>query len=62
MSEPVGFRDFVTARSAALLRSAWLLTGDKATARDLVQAALVKTLRRWAWLARQDGPKHTCGG
>ena len=50
----MGFRDFVAARSAALLRSAWLLTGDKVTAQDLVQAALVKARVRWAWLARQD--------
>jgi RNA polymerase sigma-70 factor (sigma-E family) len=57
VSEPVGFRDFVAARSAALLRSAWLLTGDKATARDLVEAALIKTQRRWPWLARQDAPE-----
>jgi hypothetical protein len=27
-SEPDGFRDFVEARSSALLRSGWLLTGD----------------------------------
>jgi RNA polymerase sigma-70 factor (sigma-E family) len=57
VSEPVGFRDFVAARSAALLRSAWLLTGDKLTAQDLVQATLVKARARWAWLARQESPE-----
>ncbi len=57
VSEPEGFRDFVAARSAALMRSAWLLTGDEATAQDLVQAALVKTWARWARLARQDAPE-----
>lgn len=41
--EPDGFREFVAARSAALVRSAWLLTGDEAAAQDLVQTALVKT-------------------
>jgi RNA polymerase sigma-70 factor (sigma-E family) len=46
--EPEGFRDFVAARSAALVRSAWLLTGDEAAAQDLVQTALVKTWSRWA--------------
>ena len=57
VSEPERFHDFVAARSAALLRSAWLLTGDKEAARDLVQAALVKTWRRWPRLARQDEPE-----
>ncbi len=57
MSEPEGFRDFVAARSAALRRSAWLLTGDETTAQDLVQAALVKTWARWARLVRQDAPE-----
>jgi RNA polymerase sigma-70 factor (sigma-E family) len=57
VSEPEGFRDFVAARSAALMRSAWLLTGDETTAQDLVQAALVKTWARWARLVRQDAPE-----
>jgi len=29
VSEPDGFRDFVVARSPALIRSAWLLTGTR---------------------------------
>jgi len=37
------FRDFVAARSAALLRTAYLLAGDWATAEDLLQTALTKT-------------------
>jgi len=41
------FRDFVTARSAALHRSAYLLTGNWATAEDLVQTALTKTYLAW---------------
>ncbi|MEV0649697.1 SigE family RNA polymerase sigma factor [Phytomonospora sp. NPDC050363] len=41
------FRDFVTARSAALHRSAFLLTGNWATAEDLVQTALTKTYLAW---------------
>ena len=57
MGEPEGFRDFVAARSAALTRSAWLLTGDEMAAQDLVQVALVKTWARWARLARQDAPE-----
>ncbi|MET7878008.1 SigE family RNA polymerase sigma factor [Micromonospora profundi] len=41
------FRDFVAARSAALLRTAYLLTGDWATAEDLLQTALTKTYLAW---------------
>jgi RNA polymerase sigma-70 factor (sigma-E family) len=42
-----GFRDFVASRSRALLRTAYLLTGNKADAEDLVQAALAKTYLAW---------------
>ncbi|SCL26895.1 RNA polymerase sigma-70 factor, sigma-E family [Micromonospora nigra] len=41
------FRDFVAARSGALLRTAYLLAGDWATAEDLVQTALTKTYLAW---------------
>ncbi|MGW1057050.1 SigE family RNA polymerase sigma factor [Micromonospora rubida] len=37
------FREFVAARSGALLRTAYLLAGDWATAEDLLQTALTKT-------------------
>jgi RNA polymerase sigma-70 factor (sigma-E family) len=57
MNEPDGFRDFVAARSSALVRSAWLLTGDEATAQDLVQTALAKTWARWPRVIRQDAPE-----
>lgn len=45
--EDTEFRDFVAARSSALLRTAYLLTGDKQLAEDLVQSALEKTIRHW---------------
>jgi RNA polymerase sigma-70 factor (sigma-E family) len=41
------FRDYVVARSRALLRTAYLLTGNKADAEDLVQSALAKTYLAW---------------
>jgi RNA polymerase sigma-70 factor (sigma-E family) len=41
------FREFVAARSAALLRTAYLLSGDWATAEDLLQTALTKTYLAW---------------
>jgi RNA polymerase sigma-70 factor (sigma-E family) len=51
--EPDGFREYVTARSPALMRAAWLLTGNEAAAEDLVQSALVRIWPRWAKLDRE---------
>jgi RNA polymerase sigma-70 factor, ECF subfamily len=48
------FRDFVAARSGALLRTAYLLAGDWATAEDLLQTALTKTYLAWKRLGRID--------
>jgi RNA polymerase sigma-70 factor (sigma-E family) len=45
--EDHGFRDYVATRSHALLRTAYLLTGNRADAEDLVQAALAKTYLAW---------------
>jgi DNA-directed RNA polymerase specialized sigma24 family protein len=56
-AEPDGFRDFVEARSPALLRSGWLLTGDWPAAEDLVQTALAAAWPRWDSLRRQDAPE-----
>lgn len=41
------FRDFVTARSPALLRTAFLITGNRADAEDLLQTSLAKTCLAW---------------
>jgi len=41
------FRDYVRARRPALLRTAYLLTGNLADAEDLVQSALAKTYLAW---------------
>jgi len=41
------FREYVSTRSRALLRTAYLLTGNVADAEDLVQAALAKTYLAW---------------
>jgi RNA polymerase sigma-70 factor (sigma-E family) len=45
--EDEAFRGFVAARGHALLRSAYLLTGDQQLAEDLVQTALEKAVRHW---------------
>lgn len=44
------FEEFVRARTPALLRSAYLLTGDHHLAEDLVQSALARTHRAWGEL------------
>jgi DNA-directed RNA polymerase specialized sigma24 family protein len=41
-----GFREFVVARSASLARTAYLLTGDRQLAEDLVQEALTRVASR----------------
>jgi RNA polymerase sigma-70 factor (sigma-E family) len=41
------FREYVAARSPALLRTAYLLTGNRADAEDLLQTALAKTYLAW---------------
>ncbi len=42
------FRGFVAARGHALIRTAYLLTGDQQLAEDLVQTALEKAVRHWS--------------
>lgn len=42
------FEEFVVARRDALLRTAYLLTGNHHDAEDLVQSALIKVVPKWA--------------
>jgi RNA polymerase sigma-70 factor (sigma-E family) len=41
------FDQFVQRRSPELLRTAYLLTGDRGHAEDLLQTTLIRTARRW---------------
>lgn len=52
-----GFERFVHARQRALQRTAWLLTGDRALAEDLVQTALARSWPRWERIRRRDDPE-----
>jgi RNA polymerase sigma-70 factor (sigma-E family) len=45
-----GFDEFVRSRTPALLRLAYLLTGDQHLAEDLVQSALARTHQAWSRL------------
>jgi RNA polymerase sigma-70 factor (sigma-E family) len=50
------FREFVVARSAALLGTAYALTGDRGLAEDLLQTALLRTYRHWKRVRHFDAP------
>jgi RNA polymerase sigma-70 factor (sigma-E family) len=45
--ESSDFREFVELRYVELLRTAYLLTGAREAAEDLVQSALLTTMRHW---------------
>ncbi len=46
-ADEAAFTEFVLARSAALIRTAYLLTSDHQLAEDLVQTALFKAAKAW---------------
>jgi RNA polymerase sigma-70 factor (sigma-E family) len=50
------FSGFVAARADQLYRQAWLLTGTRHAAEDLVQSALTKTYAAWSRVSRADDP------
>jgi RNA polymerase sigma-70 factor (sigma-E family) len=53
-SDDAEFEDFVIRHVDALVRLGVLLTGDRHSAEDLVQTALLKVHRRWAHIAADD--------
>jgi RNA polymerase sigma-70 factor (sigma-E family) len=50
------FRRFVLAESASLLRIAWMLTGERTAAEDLLQTAFAKTWERWSRVCGDGNP------
>jgi RNA polymerase sigma-70 factor (sigma-E family) len=53
----VTFEEFVAARLPALLRYAGALTGDRATAEDVVQEALIRAHARWRRIDGLERPE-----
>jgi len=51
------FEEFVTARSATLFRTAYLLTGNRADAEDLLQVTLVKVYAGWRRVSSATSPE-----
>ncbi len=56
-AETDDFESFFRARSPALLRAAYLLTGDRHLAEDLVQESLARTQRKWRRLGNGGSPE-----
>lgn len=50
------FEEFVLGRQAALFRLAFLLTGDRHLAEDLLQSALERTYQHWRRVATAGSP------
>ncbi|GAA2354697.1 SigE family RNA polymerase sigma factor [Nonomuraea africana] len=51
------FREFVLARQQALMRTAYLLTGDAHLAEDLLQSVLIKIVGQWPKLRKGGNPE-----
>ncbi|GAA2050463.1 SigE family RNA polymerase sigma factor [Catenulispora yoronensis] len=55
-AEAAEFHDFVTARWARLVRTAYLLTGDRHHAEDLTQTTLVRVYQGWNRVRASESP------
>jgi RNA polymerase sigma-70 factor, ECF subfamily len=59
-ADEAAFRDFVTARSAGLLRTAYLLTGDRGLAEDAVQAMFGRVYLSWSRIRHEAATDAYC--
>jgi DNA-directed RNA polymerase specialized sigma24 family protein len=48
---------FAAARGGALVRFAFVLSGDSESAKDLVQSAFAKVMRRWPAIVQGGNPE-----
>lgn len=58
MSDREQFPEFVRGASPQLLHTAWLLTGDRHRAEDLVQNALVRTYAAWGRVRTEEATAY----
>lgn len=56
MDADSGFAGFVRANTPALLRTAYLLTGDSSSAEELVQDTFVRLYQKWDLVEQADVP------
>jgi RNA polymerase sigma-70 factor (sigma-E family) len=56
LNESDAFVGLVTAHQRELMRAAWLLTGNWATAEDLLQTTLTKVWQNWGKVTKADEP------
>jgi RNA polymerase sigma-70 factor (sigma-E family) len=56
MDDAAGFAMFVRQHSTALLRAAYLLTGDRSAAEELLQDTLVRLYPQWGRVSEADVP------
>lgn len=59
-ADEAAFRDFVTARSAGLLRTAYLLTGDRGLAEDAVQSMFGRVYLSWSRIRHREAADAYC--
>jgi RNA polymerase sigma-70 factor (sigma-E family) len=59
-AEEAAFREFVAARSASLLRTAYLLTGDRGLAEDAVQSMFGRVYLRWSKIRAREAVDAYC--
>lgn len=60
LAEEAAFREFVTQRSAGLLRTAYLLTGDRGLAEDAVQAMFGRVYLSWPKIRERAAADAYC--
>lgn len=56
MPTALPFEEFAASATPMLMRTAWLLTGERAAAEDLVQETLTRIFVRWGRRTRIDNP------
>lgn len=57
MPDDAGYDEFYQATSRRLLRYAYGMVGDAATAQDIIQEAYIRAWRQWATISRYDHPE-----